>query len=112
VTIGTTGLPLSPVFRESFVRRCAPYDGGIREFGDVLARVASQKLIDTEEWAREEYRAALRELRQAEVALVVVRRNQHPSNRRYHLATIPALRELRIQLDGLEAVLHRAESGK
>lgn len=108
---GTTGLPLSPVFRESFLRR-APAGGTMREFGDLLAPFASQAWCGTEEWAREEYRAALRELRQAEDALVAVRKNQDASNRRYHLATIPALRELRIQLDGLEAVLYRAESGK
>lgn len=38
--IGRGELPLSPVFRESFLRRCAPHGGELREFGELLARPA------------------------------------------------------------------------
>jgi hypothetical protein len=99
--------PLSPVFRESFLRRCTPRDGTMRDFGAMLDRLAPPSWFGTPEWAREQYRAALRELRQAEEALVAIRTNQDPSNRAFHRATIPALRELRIQALDLEAVLYR-----
>lgn len=83
--------PLSPVFRETFLRRCAPLDGTMRDFGGVLDRLAPPSWFGTPEWAREQYRAAVRELRQAEDALVDVRRNSDRSNREFSIATVAVL---------------------
>jgi hypothetical protein len=110
--IGRGELPLSPVFRESFLRRCAPHGGELREFGELLARLAGPPCTHTFEAAREQYRAAVREYRQAEEALRAVRKTAGVENRTFHLATVPVLRTMDVDGRELEMVLWKTEPGE
>lgn len=107
--IGRGELPLSPVFRESFLRRSGVHLGVLREFGDLLATLAGPPWTCTFEAAREQYRAAVREYRQAEEALRVVRKTVGVENHTFHLATIPVLRTMGIEGRELEMVLWKTK---
>lgn len=75
-------LPLSPVFRESFLLRCGADQGAkVRAFGGVLQAVGQERWTGAPTWAREELAAALRELRQALAALETCAGNRRGDSR-------------------------------
>lgn len=72
--------PLSPVFRESFLHRCGAAGPEVRSFGGVLAGIGRERFTGSPTWARAEFAAAVRELRQALEALEVCAGNRDRTN--------------------------------
>lgn len=72
--------PLSPVFRESFLLRCGAAGPEVRGFGGALEAIGRQRFTGSPTWAREEFAAAVRELRQALEALEACASNRDRTN--------------------------------
>jgi hypothetical protein len=70
----------SPVFRESFILRCGTAGPEVRAFGGVLTAIGGERWIGSPTWARQEFEAAVRELRQALDALEVCAGNRDRTN--------------------------------
>lgn len=95
MTIGTRGLPLSPVFRETFILRCGDAGPEVRVFGGVLEAIGRQRWTGSPTWAAMEFAAALRELRQALESLEHCAGNRHRTNKRFQVVARHVLTDWR-----------------